>query len=269
MSALGETQVSERTYGRPRRRGSRSLTFIVSVVLLLAAIAVVADRVAAKVATDELESRLVAQMSDREVRYRSMDVAIGGFPFLTQVARGRYDEITIDMSDVELPAGGGRSAVLPTLHVVATGVDADTADLIRGTAKVRAERVTGTAVVSLATLDTIVDYSQFRLSGVRFTESAGGLKLNAAVNLAGISVPISATADLTVTEGQFRMALRDVTAVNLPAPPVVREYLGALAERSIVARLPPLPFGMTLDGVEVRPDGLAITATGHDVPLAA
>jgi hypothetical protein len=241
----------------------------VGLVLVLAAIALVADRVAAKVATDELRSRLVAQMSDRDVQFRSMEVRIGGFPFLTQVARGLYREITIDMADVELPAGAGRAATLPTLNVVGTDVDADTADLVNGTAKVTAAQVTGTAVVSLTTLETIVDYSQFRLSGVRFTESSGGLKLSGTLALAGISVPISATADIIVTEGQFRLTLRDVTAVNVAAPPVVRDYLGGLAQRSLVAHLPPLPFGMTLDGVQVRPDGLAITATGHDVPLVA
>jgi hypothetical protein len=265
--------VSEDAYGRPRRamsrRSGRRLPLIVGLVLLLAAIALVADRVAAKVATDELRSRLVAQMSERDVQFQSMDVRIGGFPFLTQVAQGVYNEIAIDMAGVELPAGAGRAATLPTLNVIGTGVNADTADLVNGTAKVTAEQVTGTAVVSLTTLETIVDYSQFRLSGVTFSESAGGLKLSGTLVLSGISVPVSATADITVTEGQLRMTLRDVTAINLPAPPIVRNYLGDVAQRSLVARLPPLPFGMTLEGVQVRSDGLAITATGHDVPLVA
>jgi len=37
--------------------------------------------------------------------------------------------------------------------------------------------------------------------------------------------------------------------------------------RSISARLPQLPFGLTLDRLNVTTDGLAITATGHEVPL--
>lgn len=268
-STTREAQVSEYAYRRPRRRGPGLLAFLIGVVLLLGAIAVVGDRVAAKLAADELRTQLVAEMSDRDVQFGSLEVNIRGFPFLAQVARGFYDEITIDMTDVKLPAGTGRGATLPALHVVAKGVDADTADVVKGTAKITAEQVTGTAVVSFRTLETLVDYSRFRLSDVKFTDSAGGLKLSGNADLAGVRVPISATADITVTEGQLQVTLRDATAVNLPAPQIVKNYLGDLAERSILARLPQLPFGMTLDQVRVQTDGLAITATGRDVPLVA
>jgi len=40
-------------------------------------------------------------------------------------------------------------------------------------------------------------------------------------------------------------------------------------QRSVQARLPALPFGLKLQAVTVRPDGLAITAAGVDVPLVS
>jgi len=52
-----------------------------------------------------------------------------------------------------------------------------------------------------------------------------------------------------------------------PRPPVARNFLDNLVNRSISARLPQLPFGLTLDRLNVTTDGLAITATGHEVPL--
>ena len=51
---------------------------------------------------------------------------VGGFPFLTQVADGRYEEITVDMANVQLRA----ARRCPKLNVVANGVPADTGDLI-------------------------------------------------------------------------------------------------------------------------------------------
>jgi hypothetical protein len=45
--------------------------------------------------------------------------------------------------------------------------------------------------------------------------------------------------------------------------------LDALANAVIVAAMPPLPFGITLDALQVTPDGVAITATGRAVTLAA
>ena len=63
------------------------------------------------------------------------------------------------------------------------------------------------------------------------------------------------------------MKLRDLKAVNLPAPTVLQDYLSNLAQQSVTAQLPKLPFGLTLDQVTVGADGLAVSATGRDVPL--
>jgi hypothetical protein len=254
---------------RRRRRGRWGL-FLIGLLLLLAAVAVVGDRVAAKVATDELRAQMVSELSDNNVGYESLDVTIGGFPFLTQVARGNYDEITIDLSGVKLPAertGTAKEVTLPHLHVVASGVAADTQQVIEGTAKVNAKQVTGTAVVSFATLQGLVDFSALRLSDVAFAEEQGGLKVSAKTTVGGVIVPLSATADIAVAQGQLQVKLRDLQAVNLPVPTVVRDYLGNLAQQSLSARLPQLPFGLTLDQVTVDADGLSITATGHDVPM--
>jgi len=256
-----------RRSARGRRRRGGGLTILLVVLLVLAVIAVVGDRIAARLATNELRTQVVAELQRNQVSYDSLDVTIGGFPFLTQVARGNYDEITIDMDNVKLPQQGGRGATLPVLHVVATGVDADTKQVIEGTAKVNAHQITGTAVVAFATLESLVDYSAYRLSEVTYSESNGGLHVTGKANLGSVVVPIAATADLSVVQGKFQVKLRDLEAVNLPAPALVKDYLGNLAQKSLSAQLPKLPFGLMLDAASVRADGLAITATGHDVPL--
>jgi LmeA-like phospholipid-binding len=258
---------------RRRRRGGGWVTLL-AILLVIGAILAVGDRVAASAANREVRSRLVAELDRRDVGYQTLNVDIGGFPFLVEVAQGRYDKVTIDMSDVTLPAKqltGGRVATvdLPSLNVIAHNVTASTSELIKGTAKVNAGSVEGTAVVSYTTLQSLVDFSAYHLTDVTFGSSNGALSASGKVNFAGITVPISAEADISVVNGAFSIQLVKVDAAAIPAPPAVKDYLGGLAERTVSAKLPVLPFGLALQDVDPRPDGLAITAAGHDVPLVS
>jgi hypothetical protein len=268
-SATRENTVTEYRGAPVRRRRRGGWTILLVFLLVVGVIAVVADRVAAQAAERELESQVAQELASRDVSYSSLDVSVGGIPFLTQVAAGRYDEITIDMSDVQLPAGTARAATLPALHVVATGVNAAAAEIVQGTAKVTADQVTGTAVVSYQTLQNLVDLSQYQLKDLTFSEAGGALKAQATATVAGLSLPLTATADVTVVDGVIEVSLRDATAVGVEVPQIARNYLDSLVNNSITARLPALPFGLTLDRLNVVASGLAITATGHDVPLVS
>jgi hypothetical protein len=256
---------------RRRRRGGNWVTLL-AILLVIGAILVVGDRVAAAEANKQVRARLVSELDQRDIGYQSLGVAIGGFPFLVEVAQGRYEQVTIDMSEVTLPAAqltGGRvpTANLPSLNVVAHDVTANTGDLFRGTAKVNAGQVEGTAVVSFATLQSLVDFSQYHLSDVTFGESNGGLAASGNVSVAGVSVPVSVVADIKIVGGAFQISLVKVEAASVSAPQAAKDYLGGLVQRNVSAKLPALPFGLALDQVTVQPDGLAITAAGHDVPL--
>ena len=264
---IRETRVTEQLPARPRRRRRGGWVSLLAILAVLAAIVVVGDRVAAKYATDELRTQLVAELNNRGVESSTTQVGIGGFPFLTQVAKGRYDQITIDMTEVRLPAGGRRVVTLPTLNVVASGVAADTAEVVQGTARVVADRVSGEALVSFDTLETLVDYRRYSLTNVTFAESAGGLRVTATANVVGTEVPISATAEVTSSDGAISVKLRNAQAIGIEAPPSVRDYLGELVQNTLAAQLPQLPFGLALDEVDVRAEGLAISATGSNVPL--
>ena len=264
---IRETRVTEQLPARPRRRRRGGWVSLLAILAVLSAIVVVGDRVAAKYATDELRTQLVAELNNRGVESSTTQVGIGGFPFLTQVAKGRYDQITIDMTEVRLPAGGRRVVTLPTLNVVASGVAADTAEVVQGTARVVADRVSGEALVSFDTLETLVDYRRYSLTNVTFAESAGGLRVTATANVVGTEVPISATAEVTSSDGAISVKLRNAQAIGIEAPPAVRDYLGELVQNTLAAQLPQLPFGLALDEVDVRAEGLAISATGSNVPL--
>jgi hypothetical protein len=257
-----------RVQRRPRRRRGGGWLTLGVILLVLVVLAVIADRVAAAFAEREIRAQLVSELADRDVGYGTLDVAVNGVPFLDQVARGRYDGITIDLTDVAL-AAEGRQATLPSLHVVASGVEADTRAVIDGTADVVADRVTGTGVVTFATLQELVDYSRLNLSDVTFASDEGDLRVTATANLAGFEIPLAATATVSVAKGQFQVQLSDAEAVGVRAPPQAREFLANLVESSVAARLPALPFDLTLDNVDTTAEGLAITATATDVRLVS
>jgi len=219
-------------------------------------------------AAGELESRIETELASRDVSYSTLDVSVGGTPFLTQVAQGRYESISIDMTQVRLPAGDGREATMPELSAVAKGVHVDTVELMQGDAEVTAESVAGTAVVSYTTLSSVVDFSQYYLADVIFSERQGGLWATADVSVAGLEIPIEAEATLEVVNGSIQLRLRNAKAVGVSMPGVGLDLMDQLVNSVIEARMPPLPFGLTLQSLAVTPAGMQIHITGQDVPLA-
>jgi LmeA-like phospholipid-binding len=264
-----DIEYAERPSRRPTRVVARraGMPLLGVIVLVLVAVLVVGDRVAAKVASEQIEARVVAELQERGVTAGSTDVSVGGFPFLAQVAEGRYEEITVDMANVRL-----EGVTLPELHVVANDVRADTGDLMDGTAEVVAARVTGTGTVDYPTLATIVDYGRFGLTGVSFGDGGnGGLRVQGTARLVGgLEAPLTATADLTAVEGAIRVRIRDLEfdSGSLPAPlgNAVRDLTRKL---SVNVKLPELPFQLSLDDVRAESDGLLITGTAADVALAS
>ena len=69
------------------------------VLVVLAALLVVADRVGVVVA----ENRLAGQIQQQLVLDSKPDVSIHGIPFLTQAIRGRYKDIRVELPRASLP----------------------------------------------------------------------------------------------------------------------------------------------------------------------
>lgn len=252
----------------PSPRPGRATRVAVVLLVLIGGLLVAADRLGASYASQRLSEEFVAELDSRGVQHGRTDVSIGGFPFLTQVAQGQYDSITIEMTDLRLD-DRGRPVILPRLTVTASGVKASASQVLNRVGPIVAARLDGTAVVSFSTLETIVDYGQYGLSGVRFAQSAGGIQLTGSANVAGQKVPISATAQVSAVDGALAVKLVDARAVGLEAPGPVRDYLADLVQRTLAARLPQLPLGLTLQHVAVAADGLALSVVGQNVTLVS
>jgi hypothetical protein len=258
------TLVQEEPVRVTRRRRGRWVGLWV-VLLILVGLLVAADRIGEKVAEQRLVAAVTDQAGARGVTADSTDVTIGGFPFLTQVLRGKYDEITIDMRNArsgELRVG--------QLLVTAFGVEADTAELINGQPKATADRVTGTAVIDWDDLPKLLDYAGLGVGDAKFARAGDGVRIRGTARLAGQSLPLAATATFTVKDGKLSVKVSDAEIEGVALNPALQSALDNLQRKlSIPVDLPPLPFNMKLNSVRAQQEGLAVSATAKNVPIAS
>lgn len=116
----------------------RALRILLVIVVVLGGIFVVVDRVAVYFAESEAEGRVHVTGAT----IGSTDVSIKGFPFLTQLAGSRFDEVDVEITGIETDANGRRiriSRMNAALHEV---------KLADGYSGATAARATGTAVIS-------------------------------------------------------------------------------------------------------------------------
>src|SRR5262249_19904881 len=139
---VGHQPVTASRGGRMAAGRGRRITIVLVVLLVVVGgLLVAADRVAAYAA-----ERTVAREAKQELASQQISAAqdpivhVYGVPFLTQVVRGKYQKITID---VVQPSAQG--VTLDDLFVTATGINASTGALLHGTGEITADTVTGTA----------------------------------------------------------------------------------------------------------------------------
>jgi hypothetical protein len=180
-------------------------------------------------------------------------VTITGFPFLTQVAAGNYDDIELHMRDLR-----GGMLPLPVLDVHAYDVRASLQGLQDGTEKPVATRMTGVGTLSYASLVEAAG-----LSGITLSGDGKQLRLNGLVPVAG---ELRGAASVTVVDGKVRIQVTELTAANLtPAAQVLVDSYKTKLARTF--SLPALPFNLKLEGVSPAPSGLQIAVSAKEVVL--
>jgi hypothetical protein len=230
----------------------RKLILIGVVVLVLAVVAVVLDRLAVSRAENELAVR--AQRSERLPERPA--VSIRGFPFLTQAVRGRYSQIDVTVRGLE--RDGLR---IEEVRARLLDVEVELADVLDGAVRqVPVARAAGSGRIGYADLN--------RFLGGRFLQVAPdgtNLRITGSVRVAGRRLSASAAVELAVTGQQITLRPRAVDGATgrLPGP------LRRTVEEALTVRLPVrgLPFGVSLQSAQVRPDGLLFTARGDALVL--
>lgn len=225
------------------------------ILIVVAAIALVAgDRIAVVVAQNEIGRRIAAEYA----LPRDPAVEIGGFPFLTQAAGGRYRTVEIRADE-----WSDRDVTVRDLRLTLTDVTAPLADLVAGD--------TSTLVAAGATADAVVPYEvvrRFADDGVReLSDSQEGLRVSGSFPVDGIPFPVPATIVFAVAPAEDGIELTPISvqaAVGGPAVPL------AVLSRTLAFTIPlqDLPLGARITAIDPVADGLRLTAAAADVRFA-
>lgn len=248
---------------RARWRWGRRLlvTTVIFLVLLIGVLAIV-DRAAVGFAERTIADQVSQEVAANDVRAARPEVAIGGFPFLTQVVAGRYESISILLRNVRGSVNGD-DVNLAMLDIEARGVTASIAALRSGRGEVVAETVAGTGTVSYGSVEELIDRP-----GVRLAERNGQLVVTAPLELLGQRFTLSGTARLAVANGVVQVRFSDLEADGLPPAASAKALVNSYAQQiSIDIPLPDLPFQLDVQQVRALPGGLAVTATARNVSL--
>ncbi|HET8684555.1 MAG TPA: DUF2993 domain-containing protein [Micromonosporaceae bacterium] len=241
---------------RGRRRLGISLLVL---VVVLGGLLVAADRAGAWAAERTLTEKVSNEIREMKISSAEPEVGVGGFPFLTQVVDGNYEDIHIVLRDV---SRGG--LVLPELDVHARDVKAELNTLMSGEGEVVARRIVGTATIGYASIRALFDQP-----GIQLSEQGGKLRLRLPVDISGQQLTAVATGQITSAGGRVRLAVTDIRAEGLTLGSEAQALLDQYKRRlALEIALPPLPFRLRVEGVQVRPEGLAVTASAQQVPLS-
>ena len=112
----------------------------------------VVDRFGASYAERVISDRVAEQVANQDATSEKPDVTVEGVPFLTQVVKGEYQEIKIELRNFSGPAGNGKTIRMPLLDVRAKDVRAPLDTLRTRQGDIIATTVTGTGTVDYATL---------------------------------------------------------------------------------------------------------------------
>lgn len=239
---------------RSARRGL--VIFLVTVVLALVVIGVL-DRVAARVVADQLATRA---QSSQNLPERPA-VSLGGFPFITQVAAGRYRDVDIEVRGYE--QDGVR---IDRVHAELAGVRLPLGDVLRNDV----ERVPVDQVRAQIDLgfDDLNAYLATQNPPVTVGAAEQGIAISGTVEVLGTQYPVSGTADIGVAADAVTFTPRDITAGQDIVIP--QQLLDPLREL-LAVRVPitGLPFNIQLQSAAVGSDRITFTAGGTNVLMDA
>jgi hypothetical protein len=218
---------------------------LLSIVVILIAVFVVADRVALHVAEDKAATTL---QSSQHLSTKP-DVSVAGFPFLTQLLQGEFDDVTISADDITVGNGSLtlKSVVVHLQHVTVP----------RNYSSVRARTAQADAQVGYDQLSQAL-HVQVRDGG------NGRLVAKPTVHIAGhaftgtVSALPQASSQRGITFSDPKLQVSGVTLPSFAAHALVGVFSKAIS-------LAGLPFHIQVTGASVTDNGLILHLTGHDL----
>lgn len=234
-----------------RARASLGRRVVVLLLLLLVGFVGV-DRLAASVMTSRIAGVLAGsgQLGRPTVR-------IGGFPFLTQVAAGRYADVEVSIPGLATP-GPRLDRVQVHLHGVHLGLGA----LVRGRAgQVRVDRLTASAAVRYADLNAFL---RRQPGSLHVGADGGAIQVRGMLpGPFGLSLPADASARVDVSHNLLTISPVRFGVAGLDSPPIPDGLRAQFRVHMPVG----LPFGLRLTSAQVRTDRVTLAATAGPLVL--
>jgi hypothetical protein len=227
-------------------------------IVVLVGVLIVADRVAVRVAEQRISEVVMEEARTQNVQPASASVKVTGFPFLTQVASGRYDGGEVLLRD------------LRTTRLTIDRVDIDVSDLrvpsdvLRGAAPhdITAERLRGNATVTLDQIATGIG-----LKGLKLTGDGSRVKFTVPVTFASLQAEVTGLAKVRLEGSRVWLEVSDVTAAGFQVPRNLVDSVTAQLTTGIT--LPAMPFSLRLTGVNVAGSAVRVSAAADRVNLVA
>jgi hypothetical protein len=227
----------------------RRTIWVLIVLAILAGLGFAGDRYAAHVAAGQIAS---AVQTDAKLAQKP-HVIIKGFPFLTQVANGKYKHIDVTATDI-FQQGEPQGSVL---KLDFAGVRIPISKALHGdVGSVPVRSVTGTVAIPFSDLLAAADIPGLTI--ISATPGGNQIKVSEVVATGPTSVTALVTAGVTVRGGSLVLSALGVTQANgKPVPAAVRQQV--LAQAVFSVKLPGLPTGVQMTGVSVTAAGLLVT----------
>lgn len=218
-------------------------------VVVLIGLFVAADRVALVIAERQVSNKLAATYNLPQ----KPGVSIHGFPFLTEVASGTYQQV-----DVSLGSINSNNVPVQDLDAQFTTVHAPVRGMLGGgPSTITAEQATGTATVPYSAVN------QHLPNGVTVSDAGSNLKMSGSTSYLGQQVPFSAAASVAVTGDGVSISPRDVSVgsgqAHIPA-----SVVGPL---SVALPVSNLPMHLALNSVQPTPAGLQVAVSAQNVQV--
>jgi hypothetical protein len=257
--------VAEYGTARPKRRRGRGLLItLVILLIIIGGVLFAADRIGRSYAERIISDKVSDQVANQKATSEKPDVTIEGFPFLTQVLHGRYDEIKIDLAHFSGPAdqNGDKKISLPLLAIRAKDVQASIHTLQSG-GNIVAGTVTGTGTIDYKQLIALINQP-----GLTLTEKDGKLTGSAEVPALGQKFKVTGVAKLSVSNGVVHVGFDDVGSPDLPNLPGLNAIIAGYAKNlGLDIQVPALPLKLKVQQISPQPDGLQFTAGASNVTL--
>jgi len=211
-------------------------------LLVLVALLVGADRIAAYVAAQQVAGKIrTSAMLAADPK-----VKIAGFPFLTQAFAGRYDRIDVTADAVD--RGGVRLTHFTTSLY---GVQLPLSDALGGRVQsIPVDRLTGQAVVG---------YVDLKSSGrmLVFTPDGDRVKVTGSISVLGQDISASASSTVSLDGNDLVLTPQSVSAAGQSSNLIGDAIKGAFRVRVPLGRL---PYGLKLTGVKATAAGVVVSA---------